>query len=584
MRTTIPNTTPEATRCAASRPKADWCSPAERHDPQPRKGCGFFRPRREFVIFAMSRTTLRHNNLCERRCFALVRTAFAKMIRLRTRTLRENLRRMPMLRTLLPFAAGIVLAERFALSSWALCVGLLGCGTAAALLLRRAVSEVYLAAALLLTGWLAAELHRTPATVPRTEPTEYALQPEEQPMRRGDRFVGTARLRAWRDPGAGEWRPSAGKIILYTDTAVRLQAGERLVCRTRLRGFSGAAPGYRNLMTRRGYVGSAWVSGRSLLARDTTPASGIGRLAARLHAGAVERIERLGLSPDTRALCLAMAAGEKRALTPELREAYARSGTSHLLAVSGLHVGIVFLVVNLLLQWLNLLPGGHRWRNIAAVALIWLYAATAGLSPSVVRAALMFTALQFALASGRSYLSVNILAGTAFVMLLTDPDQLFDLSFQLSFTAVAAIIAWGVPLGRSVRTRFRPLNALTGLLAAGLTAGAATAPLIAHTFGTVPLAGLLLNPAVILLAYAVVLAAVCWMAVPVGFVAPPAGFLLETAAGAQNALVRWAAALPGGAVEWQAPKAAMWVAYLLFIAVTLMLWSAEREKTVPLSR
>ena len=121
------------------------------------------------------------------------------------------------------------------------------------------------------------------------------------------------------------------------------------------------------------------------------------------------------------------------------------------------------------------------------MALIWLYAATAGLSPSVVRAALMFTALQFALASGRSYLSVNILAGTAFVMLLTDPDQLFDLSFQLSFTA-------------------------------------------------------------------------------------------------QNALVRWAAALPGGAVEWQAPKAAMWVAYLLFIAVTLMLWSAEREKTVPLSR
>lgn len=116
-------------------------------------------------------------------------------------------------------------------------------------------------------------------------------------MRRGDRFVGTARLRAWRDPGAGEWRPSAGKIILYTDTAVRLQAGERLVCRTRLRGFSGAAPGYRNLMTRRGYVGSAWVSGRSLLARDTTPASGIGRLAARLHAGAVERIERLASAP-----------------------------------------------------------------------------------------------------------------------------------------------------------------------------------------------------------------------------------------------------------------------------------------------
>ena len=485
-----------------------------------------------------------------------------------------------MLRTLLPFAAGIVLAERFALSSWALCVGLLGCGTAAALLLRRAVSEVYLAAALLLTGWLAAELHRTPATVPRTEPTEYALQPEEQPMRRGDRFVGTARLRAWRDPGAGEWRPSAGKIILYTDTAVRLQAGERLVCRTRLRGFSGAAPGYRNLMTRRGYVGSAWVSGRSLLARDTTPASGIGRLAARLHAGAVERIERLGLSPDTRALCLAMAAGEKRALTPELREAYARSGTSHLLAVSGLHVGIVFLVVNLLLQWLNLLPGGHRWRNIAAVALIWLYAATAGLSPSVVRAALMFTALQFALASSSEYVGMNTLAGVAFVMLLFHPDYLFDISFQLSFIAVAGIIAWGLPLCRLLRTRRKSIDMLTATLAIGFSASAATAPLISHTFGQISVVGLALNPVVILLSYVVVGSCTLWLVIPGTALAPLFSDVAGFAARAQNELIRAAASLPAAALDIRLTTTQCWSVYGLFIFATLLLWSAEREKSV----
>lgn len=507
------------------------------------------------------------------------------MIRLRTRNLHENLRQMPVLRMLPPFMAGIVLVDHYALPLWALCAGLLVAGTAAALLHGRPIADGYLAVALLLLGWIAAELHRNPTQLPVGLSAEYALHVEEQPIRRGSHYAATARVAAWRDPTAGVWRASADKAMLYTDTLLHLQAGERIVCRTRLRGFSGAAPGYRDLMTRRGYAGSAWVGAGNLLGRDTTPASGFGRWAARLHAEAAARIGRLGLSPDAQAVCLAMAAGEKRALTHELRAAYARSGTSHLLAVSGLHVGIVFLVINVLFKWINLLPGGHRWRNGAVIALIWLYAAAAGFSPSVVRAALMFSALQFALAAGLDYLSVNILAGTAFVMLLADPGLLSDLSFQLSFTAVAAIIVWGVPLGRMLRScRHRWLNPLTGLLVAGLTASAATAPLIAHTFGTVSLIGLLLNPAVILIAYGIVLTAVCWMALPVGPLSPVVGLMLETAAKAQNILVRWAASLSTGAAEWHPARATLWGIYLLFIGFTLLLWSAEREKTVPLSR
>lgn len=490
---------------------------------------------------------------------------------------------MPVLRMLPPFAAGIVLADHYALPMWIVCAGLLLAGTAAALLHRRSASDGYLIVALLLLGWLTAELHRNPSQLPVGLATEYALRLEEQPMRRGNSRVATARITAWRDPANGVWLASCGKAMLYTDTLLRLRAGERIVCHTRLRGFSDAAPGYRKLMARRGYAGSVWAGIRNVVRRDTASVSGIGRLAQRLHTGAAARIGRLGLSPDAEAVCLAMAAGEKRALTPELRAAYARSGTSHLLAVSGLHVGIVFLVVNLLLLWINLLPGGHRWRNMAVIALVWLYAATTGFPPSVVRAALMFSALQFALAAARGYLSVNILAGTALTMLLVQPDLLYDLSFQLSFTAVAAIIAWGVPLGRALRMRrLGWLNPLTGLLVAGLTASVATAPLVAHTFGTVSIVGLLLNPAVVLLAYVIVLLAVCWMAAPLGLLAPAVALLLETAAGLQNMLVRRAASLPAGAVEWQPEEATLWGVYLFFIAVTLLLWSTEHEKTIPL--
>lgn len=144
-----------------------------------------------------------------------------------------------------------------------------------------------------------------------------------------------------------------------------------------------------------------------------------------------------------------MTAGDRRSLSPALRAAYSRSGTSHLLAVSGLHVGIVFLLANLLLWWLPLFRHGHILRNIAVILLIWLYAATTGFPPSVVRAALMFSVLQFALASSSEYVGMNTLAGVAFVMLLFHPDYLFDISFQLSFIAVAGIIAWGLPSAAS---------------------------------------------------------------------------------------------------------------------------------------
>ena len=167
-----------------------------------------------------------------------------------------------------------------------------------------------------------------------------------------------------------------------------------------------------------------------------------------LHEAASEHIRRLGLSPDAEAVALAMAAGDRTELTAERRAPYNRTGTAHVLAVSGLHVGMVFLYVNLLLGGLALLHRGHLVRNAAAVVIIWLFAAAAGLSPGTIRAAVMFTALQFALATTSRYAGVNILAAAAFGMLLWRPAYLFHIGFLLSFLSVAAILVWGLPLYR----------------------------------------------------------------------------------------------------------------------------------------
>lgn len=338
---------------------------------------------------------------------------------------------------------------------------------------------------------------------------------------------------------------------------------------------------YGRLMTRRGYVGTLYLNRSSLLLRDTLHRElSPKHLSLFLHERAVARLDRLALAPDEQALCNAMTAGDRRSLSPALRAAYSRSGTSHLLAVSGLHVGIVFLLANLLLWWLPLFRHGHILRNIAVILLIWLYAATTGFPPSVVRAALMFSVLQFALASSSEYVGMNTLAGVAFVMLLFHPDYLFDISFQLSFIAVAGIIAWGLPLCRLLRTRRKSIDMLTATLAIGFSASAATAPLISHTFGQISVVGLTLNPVVILLSYVVVGSCTLWLVIPGTALAPLFSVVAGFAARAQNELIRAAAALPAAALDIRLTTTQCWSVYGLFIFATLLLWSAERKKSV----
>ena len=296
-----------------------------------------------------------------------------------------------------------------------------------------------------------------------------------------------------------------------------------------------------------------------------------------LHEAASERIRRLHLPPDTEAVALAMAAGDQTELTPERRAPYARTGTAHVLAVSGLHVGMVFLYVNLLLGALALLHRGHLLRNAAAIAVIWLFAAAAGLSPGTIRAAVMFTALQLALATTSRYAGVNILSAAAFGMLLWRPSYLFHVGFQLSFLSVAAILLWGIPLYRRLRTPWRAANAAVGMLVVGAVASTATAPLVSYCFGQIPLVGLAVNPPVILLTYGVVGVSLLWLAIPWPPLSVVVRPLLEGLLWLQNRLVAEAAALPCAAIDYRMTAAQTAVVYLFFVIFTLVAYRPWRK-------
>jgi len=168
----------------------------------------------------------------------------------------------------------------------------------------------------------------------------------------------------------------------------------------------------------------------------------------------VERVRgRIGAYIDAHeknergALLKAFLIGEKGDIPEPVREAFNRTGISHVLAISGLHVGLVALFVffiagRMLRQSETLLLRGNLFKVSAWMALlpVTAYAFIAGLGVPVIRATLMTLLFLFALILGKSRSILNILAFAAFVILLANPSGLFDASFQLSFVAVASIL------------------------------------------------------------------------------------------------------------------------------------------------
>lgn len=516
---------------------------------------------------------------------------------------------MPVLKALVPFACGIALAAYVVLPAWLIVAAIAGCG-AAALLLRR---SRYLVVFLVAAGYGATLLQPTRLTIPLDRTTLFELRITEPATETGAFCHASGIVTAWRDPLSGRWYGARSLVRLHGDSLLALAAGERLCCRMRIRPIAGGAASYRRLMRRRGYVGSGWLTERNLLEREAPCRQSLHHLASNALA---ERLSRYGTTnagsdaaepdpdpgtaaaatipvagpsaaktaaktrSDAAAVVRAMTVGDRRALTPALREAYARNGMAHLLAVSGLHTGIAFLCVHLLFGVLALRHGGHRLRDLLVIAVVWCYVAAAGFPPGAVRAAVMCSMLQIALATSSTYRALNAWAAAALLLLALRPAWLGDISFQLSFVAVAAILAWGIPLARRCRTgRWyvdRPLQALL----VGLSASVATAPLISHTFGIVPVAGILLNPIVVLTGTLVVAGGLLLLLLPPlgGLLAP----LVLGAAEGQNRLAGAVAGLDGGTLDGSLSTAATAAIYLGFVAATLLAWSVEPKKSVHL--
>lgn len=219
----------------------------------------------------------------------------------------------------------------------------------------------------------------------------------------------------------------------------------------------------------------------------------------------------LGFQGDDFAVLSALTVGYKEGLSEEIRESFSVSGSSHVLALSGLHIGFLYALLWFCLRWL---PG--RWRAMAVlrtlliIAFLWGFAFFTGLSASVVRSVFMFSLFALSGLSRRKNFSLNMLFAVAFFMLLCRPVWLFDVGFQLSFCAVTAILLLQPRIYRwfpGVHSRIG--HYLCSLMSVSIAAQIGTAPLVLLYFSRFSthflLTNLLVIPLVSFIMYATVI-------------------------------------------------------------------------------
>jgi len=136
----------------------------------------------------------------------------------------------------------------------------------------------------------------------------------------------------------------------------------------------------------------------------------------------------------------ALLLGQRQDIDKSIYNDYVNSGTIHILAVSGLHVGIILLILNFIFKPLTYLKYGNYLRPVIIVTLLWSFAIIAGLSPSVTRAVAMFSIISIAMHLKRPTNIYNTLVISAFAILLFKPTFLFEVGFQMSYLAVLGIV------------------------------------------------------------------------------------------------------------------------------------------------
>lgn len=355
-------------------------------------------------------------------------------------------------------------------------------------------------------------------------------------------------------------RSAAGKIHLYVrkDTAVKsvFSYGDVLLIKGKI--YSISPPGnphefdFKKYLSFQNIYGHAFVRGFEIKSIDNAPPNAVLKFAYQTQSAASAAIDKHIPESRENGIAKALLLGIKDHLDNEVKKSYSAAGAMHVLAVSGLHVGIVYLFLRVLLGRLKRTPLGRLLFTVISITAIWSYAIVTGLSPSVLRAATMFSIVAFGeLISTRGNV-YNSLGMAAFVLLLFDPYLIYSVGFQLSFSAVFGIVYLQPKIYRLLEIDTVILDKAWSITCVSIAAQMATFPLTAYYFHQFPTYFLVSNLVVIPSATIMLMGGIGMLVLePVASeLSRLVGFMLSKFIWFVNESVFLVESLPSSLIEW----------------------------------
>ena len=330
-----------------------------------------------------------------------------------------------------------------------------------------------------------------------------------------------------------------GRIRLTVMGEANLNPGDRVTFPASMRPFRNFQnPGgfdYRRHMAFEGIHGSAWVQAEKIQRSGSCTRSPVIQMIHAARRRLAQLVDAAGsqTAADEKAVLRALVFGDRSGIDDGLRERFNRAGVGHLLAISGLHVGIVATLAFAVFRWVfSFFPfllwrgWGRRWAAVVTLVPVLAYGLLAGMSPSTQRAEFMVVLFLAALILGRSQDILNTLAVAALVILAFFPPALFSISFQLSFAAVLAIVYGLEKIGATEEPVRSPAKRagrrLGGFVLVSTLAIAGTAPVVLLHFNQTSVVGIAANLFLVPL--------VGFVVVPVGLVSAFVSSFFEPAA------------------------------------------------------
>ncbi|NLO51362.1 MAG: ComEC family competence protein [Bacteroidales bacterium] len=405
-------------------------------------------------------------------------------------------------------------------------------------------------------------LVRTPALEPlnisnyKGSADQYILRIAEPVRATARSYRTTAALMYAVDSGV--LQPVSGKVLVYfaaDSAAAGLNYGDVLIVSGLLTKVP--PPGnphqfdYRRFLANSGIYHQMFLKSSGWRKTERTSANPLFTLAYAARHRLLDILRSKGFGGDEYAVISAILLGYDAEMDRELRQRYAGAGALHILCVSGLHVGIIFFIFNFLFSPLDR-SKRTRWLKVLLLLLaIWSYAFITGLSPSVLRAAVMFSLFSWRESRRARSNPYNILAASAFILLVYNPYIIMLIGFQLSYAAVLAIVALFDPIYRLLAFRNFLADQVWKLMVVSLTAQIGTFPLAIYYFHQFPVYFFITNLVVIPLAWLIIntgvlLLLVSWISVSLSAIF---GMLLSVMLMVMNGAVEFIQSLPGAVLH-----------------------------------